>query len=105
MKQTGVSLNDLKQRVEQVYFSEVRDIGEWLLAQKVIELIDLVEQEHILLDDVNLWLYGVRYSNSFGEHHDTYALADELMNIICNIEERYEQDTNLEFGDRVVENN
>ena len=94
MKQTveSVSLNDLKQRVERVYFSEVRDIGEWVLAQKMIELIDLVEHEHILLNDVNLWLYGVRNSNAFGEHPDTYALADELANIIHNIEERYEQD-------------
>ena len=92
-KQTveSVSLNDLKQRVEQVDSSEVSDIGEWLLAQKMIELIDLVEQNRILLDDVNLWLYGVQHSNSFGEHHDTYALADEIVDIIYNIEKCYEE--------------
>jgi len=92
-KQTAesASLNDLKQRVEQVDSSEVRDIGEWLLAQRVIELIELVEQERILLDDVNLWLYGVCHSNAFGEHHDTYALAEEIVDIIHNIEKYYEE--------------
>jgi len=94
MKQTveSVSLNDLKQRLERVDFSEVRDIGEWLLAQKMITLLDLVDREVLLLSDVSLWLYGVQYSNSFGEHDTTYAFAEELVNIIHNIDERYEQD-------------
>ena len=87
-----MNLNDLKQRVERVHSSEVRDIGEWLLAQKMIELVDLVEHEHILLGDVNLWLYGVYHSNAFGEHPDTYALANELMDIIYDIEKCYEKE-------------
>ena len=61
-------------------------------AQEIITLLDLVDREVLLLSDVSLWLYGVQYSNSFGEYDTIYAFAEDLVNIIHNIEGRYEQD-------------
>ena len=81
-------INNMKRRLGQIHQSKVSDIGVYLLAQSVLKMIDLVEQDMIVLGDINLWLYGVRHSNAFGEHADVYALADEIVNMIYEIEGR-----------------
>ena len=80
------TINNIKQRLGQIQPLKVGDIGVYLLAQSTLDMADLAEQNMIGLGDVKLWLYGVQHSNVFGEHADMYALADEIVNMIHEID-------------------